>query len=533
MHLIKVDFYHKKRYNKNDICIFTSIKQKKMKVRRENPMKRMRKVLALILTVCFILPCFPITSFAASGIIFFTDLETAVGETFTVTGTVVTKNDVLGKATVQMSYDTGYLRFVEGNGVTQDSEGQLTYTGSGDGSSDRVEFTMQFQALAQGTTRIEQGTATVTNRQNAAVTCEAGYADITIAEGDPSKIESTGTSSSDGIEIGGTAYTISTSFSESSVPAGFMASEVTYKDAVYHGIIQQNGTVQGLYLTSSEGKSAFFLYNATKDSFYPCEEIMISEDKSIVMLADTAGITLKKRYDEASMSINGTEFPVWLVRDRDNFYVVYASDNEGKSGFYLYDAQENTYQRAYDVEAQEEVTTEQKTESTLTKISNFVYDNFIWVFVGVVCGLVILLIILITLAVKLRHRNLELDDLYDEYGIDLDEMPEKTVKKSSGKKSSKKKPQPADDDYLDYEDDYDDLSDDYYDESEEDDLADLRESFQKSKQNTQNNYDDYYDDDDYEDDEEYEDEYEYDPDDDELKRSVNSDTFEMDFIDFD
>ena len=133
-------------------------------------MKKMRKILALILTVCFILPCFPITSFAASGIIFFTDLETAVGETFTVTGTVVTKNDVLGKATVQMSYDSSYLRFVEGNGVTQNSEGQLTYTGSGDGSSDRVEFTMQFQALAQGTTRIEQGTATVTNKRNAAVT---------------------------------------------------------------------------------------------------------------------------------------------------------------------------------------------------------------------------------------------------------------------------------------------------------------------------------------------------------------------------
>lgn len=504
----------------------------------------MRKILALILTVCFILPCFPITSFAASGIIFFTDLETAVGETFTVTGTVVTKNDVLGKATVQMSYDSNYLRFIEGDGVTQNSEGQLTYTGAGNGSSDRVEFTMQFQALAQGTTRIEQGTATVTNKQNASVTCDSGYSDITIAEGDPSLITSS-TTSSEGIEIGGVAYTVSTSFSESSVPAGFMAGEVTYKNSTYQGIVQQNGTVQGLYLTGSDGKSGFYLYNASKDSFYPCEEIMISEDKSIVMLADISGINLKKRYDEASMSINGTEFPVWLVPDRDNFYVVYASDNEGTSGFYLYDAQENTYQRAFDVEAKDEATTEKKSGDILTKISDFVYDNFIWVFVGVACGLVILIIILITLAVKLRHRNLELDDLYDEYGIDLEEIPEKSVKKKeSKKKASKKKPQPSDDDYLDYddeeydddyEDEYDeDLSDDYYDEDDNDDLADLRESFKDNKKN-QKNYDAYYNDDDYEDDEEYEDddyEEDYEPDDD-LKRSVNSDTFEMDFIDFD
>jgi len=402
---------------------------------------------------------------------------------------------------------------------------------------------MQFQALAQGTTRIEQGTATVTNKRNAAVTCEAGYADIKIAEGDPSKIESSGASSSDSIEIGGTAYTISTSFSESSVPAGFMASEVTYKDAAYQGIIQQNGTVQGLYLTSSDGKSAFFLYNATKDSFYPCEEIMISEDKSIVMLADTTGVTLKKQYDEASMSINGIEFPVWLVPDRDNFYVVYASDNEGKSGFYLYDAQENTYQRAYDVEASEEVVTTQKSESTLTKISNFVYDHFIWIFVGVVCGLVILLIILITLAVKLRHRNLELDDLYDEYGIDLDEIPEKPSKKETKKKKIKKEPNPADDNYLNYDDnetdyDDDDLSDNYFDD-DEDDLADLRESFEKNEKKNQKNYDAYYNDDDFEDDDEYEDDDDYDDyeedyeSDEDLKKSVNSDTFEMDFIDFD
>ena len=79
------------------------IKQKKTKVRRGKFMKKIRKVLTLILTVCFILPCFPMTSFAADGIIFFTDLDTSVGATFTITGTVVTRNDVLGNATVQMT----------------------------------------------------------------------------------------------------------------------------------------------------------------------------------------------------------------------------------------------------------------------------------------------------------------------------------------------------------------------------------------------------------------------------------------------
>ena len=46
----------------------------------------------------------------------------------------------------------------------------------------------------------------------------------------------------------------------------------------------------------------------------------------------------------------------------------------------------------------------------------------------------------IVTAIKLRHRDLELDDLYDEYGIDMDE--EEAVLKE--KKKEEKKPSQAD-----------------------------------------------------------------------------------------
>lgn len=135
------------------------------------------------------LPCFSVVSHAADGVIFFTDLETTVGATFTITGTVVARNDVLGDATVLMTYDTAYMKFISGDGVTQNGNGSLTYNGSGDGSSDRVEFDMTFQALQEGTTRMSQSSATVTNKNGSMVTCENGYADITVGPGDPSLIE--------------------------------------------------------------------------------------------------------------------------------------------------------------------------------------------------------------------------------------------------------------------------------------------------------------------------------------------------------
>ena len=38
-----------------------------------------------------------------------------------------------------------------------------------------------------------------------------------------------------------------------------------------------------------------------------------------------------------------------------------------------------------------------------------------------ITAFLVLVVVLIVIGVKLHHRNLELDDLYDEYGIDLDE----------------------------------------------------------------------------------------------------------------
>ena len=493
-------------------------------------MKITKRIATILLAICLMVPSISMLVQAAGGVIFFTDLETAVGETFTITGTVVTRNDVIGNATVKMSYDSSYIRFIEGDGVTKTADGQLTFTGTGDGRSDRIEFDMQFQALQKGSTRMEQEAASVTSQGGSTVACEKGYADISIAEGDPSLITAEAT-----IEMDGVTYSVSSNFSASVLPTGFVAGEVTYKDTVYPGIVQENGDLQGLYLTGGDNSGSFYLYNPIKDNFYPCEEIMISEKTSIVILADTSNVKLDSTYGETSMAINGREFPVWTVAGRENFYVMYASNGDGVKGLYLYDAEEHTYQRMAIQEEKNEVTPEKTEKNAWTKLSDFVTDYFLCVFAAVVCALVVGIILIIVLAVKLRHRNLELDDLYDEYGIDLEDSP---VQKNENRKQVGTK-----EDYLDsyddeYEEEYEDeyeyededsleeFSDEYF-EDEEDELADFREAFGEKKAEHQKKYDEYYDDDDY-DDTDYEEDSQ-----DELKDSVNTDTFEMDFIDFD
>ena len=64
------------------------------------------------------------------------------------------------------------------------------------------------------------------------------------------------------------------------------------------------------------------------------------------------------------------------------------------------------------------------------KFLNFV-DSFldIVVIIALVLFAVLLIVVIIT-SVKLHYRDLELDDLYDEYGIDMDEEEaEKKIQK--------------------------------------------------------------------------------------------------------
>ncbi|MCB7305197.1 hypothetical protein NE683_13015 [Bariatricus massiliensis] len=476
-------------------------------------MKIMKRIASMLLAICLIVPCFSMVTKAAEGVIFFTDLETKVGDTFDITGTVVSKGGTLKDVSVQMSYDTSYMRFVSGDGVNADSEGKLTYTGTG--SSDRLEFTMTFQALQEGSSRMTQEAATVTTTSGETLSCTNGYSDVTIGAGDPSKIVDTGNTSE--VTIDGQSYTLSEAFSDNEIPAGFTTGDITYEGTTYKGAVQANSDIALAYLIDSNQAGKFWVYNSTDGTFSPCDELLISDEYSIIVLNGRNEVKMPDKYEEVSMEINGTSYPVWTEPDRDGFYILYAVNNEGEKSLYLYDSLEHTYQR---METPKAVSSEKKTASNLWgKMSEVITNYLVWFVVGVVCLLLILVIFLIVFAVKLHHRNVELDDLYDEYGID-DEQDSQSLPKGTNRNHARASYEDDEDDFDDYYED-----DEYYDDDDnEDDLSELRRDFM-SELDRKKTYDEYYDDDDFE--EGYEDER--------PRKSSKSkdDTFTMDFIDLD
>ena len=492
-------------------------------------MKMMKKLATLLLAICLVFPCFATTVEAAEGVTFFTDLETKVGEKFIIDANVVVKGGILGESEVKLTYDPNYIRFLNGEGVQDEGNGKLVLKTKGDGRSDRTVIKLEFQALKEGETKITQSSEILKDASGHKVDCKRGNASIKIKEGDPSLIEEPGKTAA--ITIDGDDYKISEAFTEVSIPSGFEAGEMTFEGETYKCAVHADSKMKAVYLLDNKNEGKFWLYDEKKEKFSPLEEISISDISSIIILDGTKKIKLPVNYQESKININGNDFPVWIDTQKDGIYVFYALGNDGLASLYSYDSSEHTYQR---METPKQSGKPVK-ETGIDKMTKFVIDHFVWVLVGVSCVVILLAVFLIVVSVKLYHRNVELDDLYDEYGIDLEEKAPVAKVKTKKKKPAKVK----EDTYIDWDDDYDD--DDYDDDDEfidfvsepkeqksqknqkknNDDLAELRADYEGASSNK--DYDQYYDDDDFDDL----------PVEEIRKKSSKDDTFEMDFIDLD
>ncbi len=420
-------------------------------------MKLMKKISAILLTLCLCIPCFSLVAHAADGKISFTDPETAVGEMVEVKCVLRSSGGSMGDIEVQLAFDSEYLSFQSGDGV-EAADGSLTY--KGDGGSSEISFTAKFQALKEGQTQITVNSASVASGSGDSLTLTEGKSTVKIAEGDPSKIVQTETTSTGAgdkeVEVNGEKYTLTDAFADADIPAGYSKTTVSLDGEDRQMVANESGAVTLGYLKDAEGTGDFFLYNTENATFSPYEEVSISDTTSIIVLSDTSNVKLPKQYKEAKLTLNEKEFPVWQDSSKEDTYVIYAMNNNGETGYYQYDPSENTYQRV-EISSDDEDSSKKNT-GILGKIQNFIEKH----------------LALIVLGVKLHNRNAELDELYDEYGIDEEEdEPEEPVKEKKGGLFGKRKKD--EDEFEAYEessfdeDDFeDDFEDDYEDEYEDD-----------------------------------------------------------------
>lgn len=450
-------------------------------------MRSLKKLASILLIACAIVIMLPASLEAAEPQLRFSDPSTTQGAAFSVDATFYA--DDIGSVSATLTYDTSALKFISGDNAT-DNGGQIQLTGSGNGST-QLTWTLQFQALQVTTTQIEIASVSATSSAGSSLEVTRGSSTITIGEGDPSLIQDdgvdSGTATDVQVDINGTSYTV-VDFSDILIPTGFTKSEVTLEGGQCPAAFQESSGKYAVYLANADGAENFFLYDPDDSSFSPFEQIAISRDRFIIPLTKDVSSQMPDNLQETTFTVNGKEFPAWQNTDSESFYVLYALNSDGKEAFYQYDSADNTYQR-YTIDNTNDE--QGQASSGLRRLFDILRDNIDRFLVGIWLVFLLLLITIIILAIKLHHRNLELDDLYDEYGIDLDEEQEKAANKKdkkADKKSRKKdKLQPQaeetdfdegfedyeDDDFedgIDYEDDDEyDLDGDEYDSYDEED----------------------------------------------------------------
>ena len=209
-------------------------------------MKIMKRIAALMLAVCLILPGFSLVVNAAEGRVSFTDPETKTGETVEVACALRTTTGALETFEVTLKYDPEFLTFESGdNGVTKESDGVLKFSGQGDGTG-RIGFTMNFQALQVGTTKIEVTESSGNLTDGDSVNCTNGNSTIKIAKGTAAVTAPSGNERK--VTVNDREYSLSGNFQSSDIPVGFTEGTMTYDGGEQKIVKNETGTVQLGYL---------------------------------------------------------------------------------------------------------------------------------------------------------------------------------------------------------------------------------------------------------------------------------------------
>ncbi len=455
-------------------------------------MKVFKKLAGAALAVCLAVPVFGTVAFAADGVLMYSDPSTKVGENVSIDLVVQSDSgETVGDVEVTMSYDPEALEFVSGEGFTADGSGSLTYSGTGDGAELRAPVTFRALKSGEATLDVESSSATLADGETLELTEGSSTVTIDAADDGTTEVEPSGATAGAAagattdivVSVNGTDYNFSEAFTGTDIPDGFSETTLTFNGGERKFVSNEAGVVLG-YLVDASGAGSFFLFNEEDATFAPYIQLVISDTTSIVPLSQAEGISLPETYQQVELTVQDQQYPAWSDPMAPRYYVLNALNTRtGETHLYQYDTDDGTYQYF--------ITSEQGEETTAGlpipgKVGEVINEHLVLFFAAGVALALILFILMIVFAVKLIHRNQELDDLYDEYDIpfdDEDEAPEQEKKSSEESED--------DDEYDDdeYDDEYDD--DEYDgDEYEDDDEYD----------------DDEYDDDDYDDDE-YDDDY--------------------------
>lgn len=132
-----------------------------------------------------------------------------------------------------------------------------------------------------------------------------------------------------------------------SVPAGFEQSQLEVDGQTIPTAVHQDGGLVAVYLAGDEGHPAgFYFYNEKTREVQAMTPVAMSTGK-LTLVDLPQELVVPQGYTSTLMELGGQQHTLLVPDDTEepNHYIVYAMDQEGKLGLYLYDVEQESFQR--------------------------------------------------------------------------------------------------------------------------------------------------------------------------------------------
>lgn len=222
-------------------------------------------------------------------------------------------------------------------------------------------------------------------------------------------------------DVNGTEWTMVNDIPEDMVPEGFEHSKTVIDGLEYNTLHGTFGDLTLVMLQSDNGNS-LFVYDAAQNAAY--QYVRINSESHFIVLLLPKVDDVPDGYDEVSLSIEGKGVATAYQKKDDqsdemtkDFYLVYAMNDSGGSGFYTYDSAEGTYIRT-------NVTTPTVSQEINDNSEHEIVSGIANKYLVLVAILVVVIIILILLLVVFAAKNRKYKALSEEADDNQDDDDE-------------------------------------------------------------------------------------------------------------
>lgn len=224
--------------------------------------------------------------------------------------------------------------------------------------------------------------------------------------------------------INGTEWTMVNDIPEDVVPEGFEHSKTVIEGLEYNTLHGTFGDITLVYLQSESG-NGLFVYDAAQNAAY--EYVRINSESHFIVVLLPKVDDVPEGYNEVSLSIEGkgvaTAYQTKAEKKDDktkDFYLVYAMNDNGESGWYTYDSVDGTYMRT---ELSTPTVAQEENDAVKSELVPGIANKSLVLAAILILVIIILALLLLVVVVKNKKHtaNDEDDDEDDTKELDIED----------------------------------------------------------------------------------------------------------------